>query len=345
MEVAALRVTEASEIAEARRIAVAAARAVGLDETEAGRAAIIVTELSTNLIKHGGGGELLVGRFQDEAGEGFQCIALDKGAGMADLDACLRDGFSTAGSAGAGLGAVRRLSHVFDVFSRPAHGTVVLSRLVPGRALPRTPRPEAEGVAPPHAAKHPAWGGVSLPVKGEQECGDHWAVIRHGEQITMLVADGLGHGPVAAAAARAAVGCFRERFDLNLEELMRRLHEALLATRGAAAALARIDLMEKQVDYVGVGNIAGTLFSSGAVRKMVSHNGTVGHNMRKVQQFRYPFQGTPLVLMHSDGLQTSWSLHRYPGLISRHPTLIAAALYRDFARGRDDVTVVAAGGG
>jgi anti-sigma regulatory factor (Ser/Thr protein kinase) len=327
----AIEVTESSQVASARRAAVAAANAAGLDETEAGRAAIIATELATNLIKHGGGGELVIQRFRDESGSGFQCIALDKGRGMADLNACLRDGYSTTGSAGSGLGAVQRLSDAFDVFSRPGNGTAVLSRLLPGHQ-PAAPR------------KPPSWGGVCLPVKGEQECGDSWAIKQYGNTITILVADGLGHGPIAAEAAGAAVASFELNHQRPVEDIMNRLHDALRSTRGAAVAIARIDLAGKFVDYVGVGNIAGTLISGGTVRKMVSHNGTAGHVARKIQKFRYEYTGTPLVLMHSDGLQTSWGLDKYPGLMTRHPALMSAVLYRDFARGRDDVTVVAAGG-
>ena len=48
--------------------------------------------------------------------------------------------------------------------------------------------------------------------------------------------------------------------------------------------------------------------------------------------------------MHSDGLTTHWTLERLPGLAARHPSLIAGVLYRDFKRGRDDVTVVVARG-
>ena len=75
---------------------------------------------------------------------------------------------------------------------------------------------------------------------------------------------------------------------------------------------------------------------------MVSHNGTVGYIMRKVQSIDYPWTDDSLLLMHSDGLATHWNLGRYPGLCQREPSLIAGVLYRDHKRGRDDVTVVVA---
>jgi len=325
----AITVTEASQIAEARREAVKQAHAAGLNDTGSGRAAIIATELCSNLIKHGGGGEFLVMKFAGVAGPGLQCIALDHGPGMVDLNACLQDGFSTAGSVGAGLGAVRRLSHEFSVYARPGKGTAVLARLTGG----------AIGQTAPAAATA---AGIAVPVQGEQECGDAWDIRRHDGLVTMLVADGLGHGPVAATAARAAVACFALHYTAPLPEIVARIHKTLHETRGAAVAVARIDPGRHLVDFVGVGNVAGTLFTGQNSRKMVSHNGTAGLVARKIQQFSYGYEGTPLVVMHSDGLQTSWALDRYPGLAACHPGLIAAVLYRDFARGRDDVTVIAA---
>jgi hypothetical protein len=73
---------------------------------------------------------------------------------------------------------------------------------------------------------------------------------------------------------------------------------------------------------------------------MVSHNGIVGSNMRKVQEFTQAWQPGSLLVLCSDGLNTRWDLNRYPGLADRHPSVIAALLYRDFARRRDDVTVL-----
>jgi anti-sigma regulatory factor (Ser/Thr protein kinase) len=326
----AIAVRDASQVAEARRGAVAAAVQAGLNETDAGRAAIVATELATNLLKHGGGGEILMTCSHDEIDAGLELIALDRGAGMADVEACLRDGYSTAGSAGQGLGAVRRQSDVFDIFSRPGDGTAILCRLL----VEKPPR---------HAKAHwPAWGGISLPAKGESECGDSWAIRRHGEDIVMLVADGLGHGPNAAAASRAAVAVFAQHYQLPLEDLAGRVHNALRATRGAAIALCRIERAGQAVRYVGIGNIAGTLLSAAGARKMVSHNGTAGMVARKIQQFNYQYSGTATVIMHSDGVGTSWSLEHYPGLVQRHPALLSAVLYRDFTRGRDDVSMIAA---
>ncbi len=320
-------VTEASQVGQARRTAAALARRLGFDETEAGKVALAVTEAATNLVKHGGGGEVVL-RGLEHGGEcGIEMLALDRGPGMADLSRCLRDGFSTAGSPGTGLGAIARLSGLFDAYTRPQAGTTLLARLWARPAAVQTGDLEV--------------GALHLPKPGEAVCGDAWAVDEQGDRGLLLVADGLGHGPDAAAAAREAVRVFRDCVTSDPAEIVRRAHAALRGTRGAALAVAELNFVARVVRYVGVGNIAGTVFAEGASRSLVSHNGTVGHEVRKVQAFEYPFPEGALLVMHSDGLATHWRLEKYPALAGRHPGLIAGVLYRDFKRGRDDVTVLA----
>lgn len=328
----ALPVHDVSQVAEARRGAAALAQRLGFTDEEAGRVAIVATELATNLVKHGRGGELLVGAFEDGSGEGVECLALDKGPGMADVDACLRDGYSTTGTAGTGLGAVARQSHLLDIYSRPGLGTAALARL-------RRGRPAAD------AGTGPAFGAVSVPKGGEAVCGDAWSARPHPDGLTLMVVDGLGHGPLAAEAAHAAGAVFAQHHERAPTEILERIHGALRATRGAAVSVARLDLARSRVHFAGIGNVAGTLLAGEAVRKMVSHNGTAGHAVKRIQEFTYDFAGAPLVLLCSDGLGTNWALDRYPGLARRHPSLVAGVLYRDFTRGRDDVTVLVGTGG
>ncbi len=73
---------------------------------------------------------------------------------------------------------------------------------------------------------------------------------------------------------------------------------------------------------------------------LVSMNGTAGHQARRIQEFQYPLPAGSIVVVHSDGLNSHWDLAPYPGLWSRHPSVIAGVLFRDFSRRRDGVTVV-----
>jgi anti-sigma regulatory factor (Ser/Thr protein kinase) len=128
-------VAEPSQVGEARRAASRLASDQGLDETVVGRVAIIVTELGNNLWRHATQGRLLIGCRKTDAGCQLEVISIDSGPGMSDVARCLRDGYSTGGTPGTGLGAVQRLSTDFSAFSSPGKGTVILSRTwVPAQA-------------------------------------------------------------------------------------------------------------------------------------------------------------------------------------------------------------------
>jgi anti-sigma regulatory factor (Ser/Thr protein kinase) len=325
-------VSDESQIGEARRAALRLAASEQLNETDSGRVGIVTTELATNLVRHarGGGSILLTGRWRGTAEAGVEVLAIDRGPGMSNLNRCFVDGFSTGGTAGHGLGAVRRMSDQSDVFSS-TEGTVLWARVG-----------VASNGTSPRAGATLAWGCVSEAAPGEQMCGDGWRLSTDGDRLTLMVVDGLGHGPLAAAASEEAGKLFdRGTAAAGPGAFIEAAHAALSRTRGAALAIASLDVAAGKLIYAGVGNIAGTLLSGpDASRGLFSHNGTVGHLVRKVQEFEYPWTSASVLVMHSDGLQTRWDLSKYPGLIRRHPAVIAGVLYRDFKRGRDDVTVV-----
>jgi anti-sigma regulatory factor (Ser/Thr protein kinase) len=320
-------VNEENQVAEARREVVGIARRQGFNEVDAGRAALVSTELATNLVKHAHDGEILVGSDPDDNGGGIQILALDKGRGIANVQACLADGYSSAGTAGKGLGAVIRLSTFVDIASWPGVGTAVLAGIEPGKT--RGGR----------ATSRSGVGAVSVAKFGEDVCGDAWAIDHNGAATTLFLADGLGHGPSAAEAAVEAVRLFRRFGGHQVSTLLDYIHGGLRSTRGAAVSMARYDRPSRQVTFGGIGNVAGALVSRNELRRMVAMPGTAGYNVRKIQSFQYPFE-SGLVILYSDGISTSWTLDRYPNLEAAHPTLIAAVLYRDFGRRRDDATVV-----
>jgi hypothetical protein len=156
----------------------------------------------------------------------------------------------------------------------------------------------------------------------------------------MMIADGLGHGIFAAEASNAAVEAFDRLANRTPTDIAQTMHVALRKTRGAAVGIARYERDLGSVNFIGVGNVASVILDASATRRMVSHNGTIGHTAPKFQSFTYPATAPFLMIMASDGLGTAWNLDAYPGLRSRHPSLIAGVLYRDFRRNRDDVTIL-----
>ncbi|HEX4377504.1 MAG TPA: anti-sigma regulatory factor [Steroidobacteraceae bacterium] len=318
-------IDEESKVGEARRQATLLAQRLGFDATAIGRVAIAATELATNLIKHGGGGELLIQPVHQADCAQVELLAIDRGPGMADIQRCLADGYSTAGSAGTGLGAVKRLTYEFDIYSVGSEGTVVVARLGPD-----TRKMTLQGKR---------FGAVSIPVAGEVECGDGWRLAVRGGDAAIMMVDGLGHGSLAATAARAALSAFETApFDAP-REIIERAHRVSAGGRGAAAACAAL-ASDGTVKYAGVGNIGGSLVSTERSQGMVSHGGTLGVTVRRVQQFDYQRSRGALTIMHSDGVSARWDLKTRPGLLQCHPAIVAAILYRDHARERDDSTVL-----
>lgn len=327
-----IKVQDSSRTAEARRIARDMALRTGLDETEAERVSICVTEACTNLLTHAKEGEILL-RVGSQVPAEFEMLALDRGPGMTNLEECLRDGYSTGGTHGEGLGAIVRLSTSSDFYSVPGQGTAVLARWTVG--APGGTRADPTGKL--------RIGVVNVCKTGQEVCGDSWGTHQSDNETVILVADGLGHGPEAQAAALEATRMLRLNPDLAPQALIERSHDALRSSRGAAVAVARIDRAHGKVAYAGLGNIAAQIYSgSKMIQHLVSVNGTAGHQMQRLREFSYPWPSDGMLVLHSDGLATATSVQTYPGLALRDAALIAGVLYRDFSRGNDDSTVVVA---
>jgi anti-sigma regulatory factor (Ser/Thr protein kinase) len=327
-----ITVADPSQVGEARRAAVALAGTLGLDETRVGRVALVATELGNNLVRHAGRGRLLIGAAWSPAGPAIDLVSVDQGPGM-DVARCLHDGYSTGGTPGTGFGAVRRLSDSFSAYSAPQRGAVVLSR------IGSVPRPLAGALCV---------GGVALAAPGETVCGDAWhaGLAVGGAQALLLLADGLGHGPDAARAADGAVALVRGRACGQAggtpSALLNAAHAELRHTRGAAAALALLDAAARTVTFAGAGNIAGRLLSGLEDRSLMSQNGTLGLQVRTLSDVVYPWPAHACLVLHSDGLGSRWQLGADAALLQCDPVVIAAWLWRDHARGRDDATVVVA---
>ena len=327
-----IEVSEASQVAEVRRVAAELARAEHMTEAECGKLALIVSEAATNLVKYGKAGAVNLSRYVEGTQRGVQLIAVDSGPGFADFAAAARDGHSTAGSLGIGLGVIMRSSTFFDIYSVPGEGTAMISRLA--HAAPRKPVP---GVPPFEFAAR------STPKKGQAECGDAWSVRDFGSRQLVCIADGLGHGPLAAqASARAMLVFDSARADEDPATIMARAHEELKTTRGAVMGILALDREACTAHYCGVGNIAAAIHLGNDSKHLLSIEGTVGYRMRATRTHSTPWVPTAVAVLYTDGLSGRWGPGKYPGLLTRHPGLIASVLFRDHARDTDDATIVVA---
>jgi len=321
-------VRESSQVAEARRRVATLAIGAGLDETRAGICAVVVSEMGTNLVKHAKEGEIFLRALAHASARGIEILALDRGPGMGNLNRAFQDGHSTAGSSGTGLGAIGRMASEFDIHSSPGRGTVLVARIWNGQ-------PPGIRESPPTET-----GVISSALPGETVSGDAWLSDSSDGRTVCAIADGLGHGPQAAQASICAIESVRTNGAVPLVEQINLAHGALRATRGAALGVAEILHGQGVVKFAGIGNIMAVVIRDGTAHNLVSQNGILGHQIRRVTEFEYSWSESAILIMCSDGISTHWDLKSYEGLMSRDPSLIAATLYRDYTRKRDDTTVI-----
>jgi anti-sigma regulatory factor (Ser/Thr protein kinase) len=355
----------------ARGAAAALARRVGLSEHRAGEVTLAVSEAATNLAKHAVDGSLVLRVLRTDRYAGVEFLALDAGPGMADPAAAMRDGTSSTGTLGIGLGAMARLADTFDLYTLPGQGTVVT-----GCFWPRDDHEfRASAVGKRLLTEEPAVAGVTRPISGEHMSGDAWAArqdtsapppaaqspaghsdwspltgTRHspraasptlaGPGVLLMLCDGLGHGPLAVVAGQAAVQAFRAGRGRLPEEVIREVHDALKGTRGAAVAVARIEPDQGRVLFCGIGNIAAALVTTDSKTSLVSFPGIVGHQMRGLRTFTYPLPPGGALVMHSDGLSERWNPTALPGFLQHTPLAIAGQLLRHAGTRRDDASIV-----
>jgi anti-sigma regulatory factor (Ser/Thr protein kinase) len=324
----AVLVSDPSHVSAARIAVQRLAHALAFDPTRAGRAAIVATEAVTNIVKHAGDGTFAARRLAQDNVLGLELLAIDSGPGMRDFEASAVDGHSTAGTSGTGLGAIRRQSDELEVYTRAGGGTILRSVIWAGDT-------------PTRAADYEV-GALCVPKPGETVCGDAWGMEVTAEGATFLLADGLGHGPDAARAASLAAEVLHGRASEKAIRILDLVHGKLRPTRGAAVAVMRDEPATGEIAFAGVGNISAAIVEGGARRAMVSHNGIVGHNVHRSQEYRYAWPRGSILVAHTDGIDTHWDLADFPGITDCHASVIAGAVYRKHSRKRDDAGIVVA---
>ncbi|MFI9803605.1 SpoIIE family protein phosphatase [Streptomyces sp. NPDC052301] len=307
-----------------------------LDAHRTAVAALVATELATNLLKHAGGGRLVIDLVERRGagahGPAVQLVSLDHGPGIRDVTAAMRDGYTTSeASLGAGLGTCRRISSAFGLYSTQ-RGTVAVARVDQGAVAREETGPACRA------------GGINVPLGRAERSGDAWSCVRSGSLLTLLLADGLGHGAKAAHASGAAVDELHRVGHLPPAEILRRMHPALRPTRGAAAAVAQLDTDTGELAFAGVGNIGARLHTAGTWEHLISHPGIVGAQFpATVPVRRLPWSPGSLLVLHSDGLPGRWVPPDDPHLPTHDPAVVAAAILRDASSAaspvRDDTCV------
>lgn len=341
------QIRDEGEIGAARRAVHRFASSLGFSANELSELDIVVQEIGTNAVRYAanGGGCLHWTQPIDGAG-GVELFYADRGPGIYDIDRALRDGVSTSGSLGGGLGAIRRLLDEFDVYStvrnttarlsrsrRTTHGTALLGRKRTAAMRPRAAVVEGEK----QSQRIGIW---SRPRPREEVNGDAYFIKEHGAQTLYVVVDGLGHGHGAHAASAVALTSLEQWAGEPLEEVFWAAHAALRATRGAVMGACVVDRERDDFYYAGVGNVEARVFNAPEQVRPIPNNGTLGMRLASVRVWKHKWAAGATLVMASDGLSARWDINSYPGILNRSPQLLAGLLMRDYGRDSDDATVL-----
>ncbi len=299
---------------------------------EKGKLDIIVTELITNLVKYAHSGrKLLIKPVLKGTIPGVEIISIDKGPGMTDVSRRMEDGYSSSGTKGEGLGAIKRLSDEFDIYSVPRSGTIVLSRIYKKKVniYDNDPKERLEIKS------------IQIAKPGEELCGDGFHLAFGPNDVSILLTDGLGHGPEAHLASQKAIDVFKENLSSTPDHILKTINESIRKTRGAVGMVLNFNLQNKILSYCGVGNISCKVFSFDETRNLISFNGILGLNVSRVNSNTVSWESGKLAIIYSDGMLSTWELASYHNITAHDLSILTAALYRDYFRKTDDFTVIA----
>lgn len=302
----------------------------GLGERKVGEIDIIVAEMVSNLVKHAGGGNILVKLVEENGVQGIEIISIDNGPGMTDVSRMVADGVSTKNTLGHGLGTMKRMADVFQVYSMKDWGSVILIRIFE-KNLPDFRKPPVAD-----------FKSVLVPKPGETVCGDGFYSVIGKEYLKFFLGDGLGHGQEAAKAVNKAGEAFLICEEAEPPEIIRFINASVKKTRGLVACVAVFSLSAKSWKICGVGNIATRLNSVESVKNYTPYNGIIGLNVpNTLNSVEIGHQKGQHLIMCSDGLKTKWDLIKYPAILRYDLSVLCASLLKDFTRNTDDMSVMA----
>ena len=314
-------------------------KAINLQAEEAGFPAnrladldLVVSEMTSNLHKYATDGEILAGLFEESGNQYIELISIDRGPGMNYPHKMVENGVSTSGTLGLGLGSIKRLSDKFDIYSLKGWGTILLSRIYKKKPDPRSGLAALLDVRP-----------LVITMPGEQKSGDGSYYKITDQYFKLLVADGLGHGQEANYAVNEAINAFRSCPYHSPTEILKYIHNCIKQTRGIVATAVVFDFNSKKWKIAGVGNITARMSNFLEIKNQMSYNGIIGHNMPPVMaDMEIALENFHQITLCSDGLNSRWEWTKFPGINRCDLSIQAAAIYKDFARQTDDMSVIMA---
>lgn len=337
-----LQIENESDVGVCRRKSVGLAKQVGFDEVKIGEIAIMITELVTNVLKHGGRkGKILICQLENKKQQkAIEVWCCDMGNGIPNFNQSITDGYTNKNSLGIGLGTIRRFSDEFEINPKKTkilHDTG-LKDLENYNNCIRTLKwvPTKQWIG---KNRKLIIGAASRSKPGENLNGDSY-IINHTTQTKTVAAiiDGLGHGKEAHIASQMAKEQLLLRSELPVDVLMQHIHNGIRGTRGAVVGLLLADTENDKLYFSGIGNIEGFLCNADGKKNLLSFGGIVGHNMRTPRVFNFNFKPGDYICLYTDGITSRWSSKDINW--KENPQQTAEYILNNFSRQNDDATVL-----
>lgn len=309
----------------------AVGRRKGLREVTLERMELVCNEIVTNQLKHAKGSGMVQLWENNDDNPSLDIFALDYGPGIDDLEHAKKDGTTTTGTMGRGLGAIERLACESSIYtvtkdhlaSEQWHGTAVWARFSQEK---RKTRAKIEYGVYLRALHDDFYNGDSIQLKTGPS------------SISWLHIDGLGHGREAEEAVQPAQGVLD--IDTELSERMGILSQRLQGGRGGVGIMGELDISKENVAITGVGDMSVYIISNGERRQVSLASGVLGHDHRSIEVTNTAFPKQALLITASDGIRSGWSIKTLPYLWRLHPQMIALVMGQILGRNNDDKSLV-----
>ncbi|WP_270566383.1 ATP-binding SpoIIE family protein phosphatase [Clostridium beijerinckii] len=336
------------DIGQVRRYIAEKGKEIGFSSIEIGEISIVVNELCSNLIKHHSvEGKLIFKRLEMNERVGIEITAEDNGPGILNVDEVIKDGISTKGTMGGGLGATKRLMDSFELYSRTNTNI--------GKYIGYEKFPQNHGIGTiiitqkwlksslDIGKKEVNISVMSRPYLGCKVNGDVYYIKESNNKVIFALIDGLGHGIEANKAAIRAKELLEENNHKSLRELLYSIDNGMKNTRGAVIGVCIIDKDTRSFQYGSIGNVQLRYILNNKTQKFIATNGTLGVSLKtKVNVQESIYENGGIIVMNTDGISNKWEYDDYLGISANNPAALSNIIFRDFARDNDDATVLVA---
>lgn len=310
----------------------------------------MIAELGTNIIKYAKQGSIQVTKQRTDYFLDVQITANDEGPGIQDINLAMKDSYTTGGSLGLGLPALKRMADEFIIKSENDMGTSVYVRKkikllhknnAKKSALAATSLPQRKELIVSRQQQKNSWdiGYYVRPMSGHMVSGDAVCVLEFDHYILLAVIDVTGHGDTAHEVANKLQHYIQQQKNLDLKWMMKALHEHLKGSVGAALGLFLVDVNEQSFEYISIGNTKARR-SVGDIWRGVAKDGVLGQRLPNLIAQQGHLNNGDVFVLWSDGLSDHLIDSFIKNIAYESSDKIAFDLIRSLGKRYDDASCI-----